>query len=290
MTTRATSTGMISSTSGNISNMSSKTSTNKKRPPVFPTRLYEMLENAERDGYDHLISWISDGKAFKIHIDGRLEEEDEKAIVDVLKKTFNQTRFKSFLRQLQLYGFERIYKGPRRGECRHELFARGRQDLFQNKSIEDFQQRAADSSNRTPKRMKKLLRQISPTTTPFKAKLTSSSFVNNVDSRIWSSDLPTCPPLTTSGGHDGSKCESKCEYLKTSIIPTQLVNLVLPEADSNSTCGRQLSVFSRPNDEYDDDEVSMNTDHDEDNMMLLNDENGMFDWTGMELEILQGAL
>lgn len=284
MTTRATSAGTISSTSSNMSNMSIKTCANKKRSPVFPKRLYDMLENAERDGYDHLISWVSDGKAFKIHIDGSLEKDDEKAIVDVLKKTFNQTRFKSFLRQLQLYGFERIYKGPRRGECRHELFARGRRDLLQNKSIEDFQRRATDSSDRSPKSIKKLFRQISPTTTP------SSAFVKNAESGMIcsSKDLPMCPPLTTSGGHDGSKCGgSKCEYLRTSIIPTQLVNLVLPECDSNSVLCRSSDDYEN---DYDVDEVSTSADHDEGIVLLSSDENGMFDWTGVELEILQGAL
>mmetsp|Transcript_22739 Transcript_22739/g.47692 ORF Transcript_22739/g.47692 Transcript_22739/m.47692 type:complete len:121 (+) Transcript_22739:121-483(+) len=97
-------------------------SNRKRRPPVFPKRLYDMLENAERDGYSHVISWMPDGKSFKIHVDGSLDEEDEKAIIEILKRTFKQTRFKSFLRQLQLYGFERICKGPRRGECKHGLY------------------------------------------------------------------------------------------------------------------------------------------------------------------------
>ena len=28
----------------------------KKRSPVFPKRLYDVLEKAEEDGYDHIIS------------------------------------------------------------------------------------------------------------------------------------------------------------------------------------------------------------------------------------------
>ena len=71
----------------------------RKRPPVFPTRLYSMLENAEKEGYDHLIRWSSDGKSFKIQ-----DSWNHKAIVAILKQNFNQTRFKSFLRQLQVYG------------------------------------------------------------------------------------------------------------------------------------------------------------------------------------------
>jgi len=123
----------------------SKTVPNKKRRPLFPQRLYDMLENAERFGYDHVISWLPDGKSFKIHADaGCLQFEDggqggEQAIVDVLQRSgFNQKRYKSFLRQLQLYGFERTFIGPRRGECKHAFLVRDSPELLQKKSIEDF--------------------------------------------------------------------------------------------------------------------------------------------------------
>ena len=117
----------------------------KKRPPVFPARLYDLLENAEAEGYDHLIRWTPDGQSFKIQDNGK-----DKAIVAILKRNFNQTRFKSFLRQLQLYGFERRFKGQSRGECSHPMFIRGRKDLLYKKSIEEFQDAANDTAPTSP--------------------------------------------------------------------------------------------------------------------------------------------
>lgn len=112
----------------------------QKRIPVFPQRLYDMLEQAEERGYDHILSWMPDGKSFKIHLNGVRDAESEQTIVKVLKSNnFQQTKFRSFLRQLNQYDFVRLHKGPRKGECRHDLFERGRRDLLEDKSIEDFQ-------------------------------------------------------------------------------------------------------------------------------------------------------
>eukprot|EP00537_Pseudo-nitzschia_pungens_P011761 CAMPEP_0172392262 /NCGR_PEP_ID=MMETSP1061-20121228/8437_1 /TAXON_ID=37318 /ORGANISM="Pseudo-nitzschia pungens, Strain cf. pungens" /LENGTH=190 /DNA_ID=CAMNT_0013123067 /DNA_START=1479 /DNA_END=2051 /DNA_ORIENTATION=- len=127
----------------------------KKRTPLFPQRLYSMLENAEMFGYDNVISWMPDGNSFKIHADSNcLQPGDdnqqrmagERAILEVLQQNgFNQKRYKSFLRQLQLYGFQRTFTGPRRGECKHPFLVRGRPDLLDRKSVHDFQQKSCDS-------------------------------------------------------------------------------------------------------------------------------------------------
>lgn len=117
----------------------------QKRIPVFPQRLYDMLEHAEEGGYDHIFSWMPGGKSFKIHPTGARDDTTEKAIVDVLKKNnFQQTKVRSFLRQLNQYGFERTHKGPNKGECKHEFFVRGRRDMLEDKSIDDFQRQNCD--------------------------------------------------------------------------------------------------------------------------------------------------
>eukprot|EP00532_Pseudo-nitzschia_australis_P006418 CAMPEP_0168166880 /NCGR_PEP_ID=MMETSP0139_2-20121125/2261_1 /TAXON_ID=44445 /ORGANISM="Pseudo-nitzschia australis, Strain 10249 10 AB" /LENGTH=206 /DNA_ID=CAMNT_0008084103 /DNA_START=125 /DNA_END=745 /DNA_ORIENTATION=- len=138
----------------------------KKRTPLFPQRLYSMLDSAELFGYDHVISWMPDGRSFKIHADshchlqttttattnGTGDDENqqriagERAILEVLQQNgFNQKRYKSFLRQLQLYGFQRTFTGPRRGECKHPFLVRGQPKLLERKSVHDFQQRSSDS-------------------------------------------------------------------------------------------------------------------------------------------------
>ena len=108
-----------------------KTTTSKdcgKRPPIFPTRLYDLLENANAAGYADVISWYEDGASFRIHT--RCETE----IVPILKQ-----RYKSFLRQLQMYGFKRQNKGSLQGIYRHPLFVRSHRAVLHNKSVADFQ-------------------------------------------------------------------------------------------------------------------------------------------------------
>lgn len=111
----------------------------QKRIPVFPQRLYDMLEHAEERGYDNVFSWMPDGKSFKVHLSVTRCEASEEKIIKVLKSNnFQQTKFRSFLRQLNQYGFERTHRG--KGEFKHEFFVRGKRHLLEGKSIDDFQQ------------------------------------------------------------------------------------------------------------------------------------------------------
>ena len=55
----------------------------------FPFKLHEMLEGAAKLGFDVCISWVQDGKAFRVH-------DREEFTKNVLPKYFSQTKFKSF--------------------------------------------------------------------------------------------------------------------------------------------------------------------------------------------------
>lgn len=118
--------------------LSSSRRRKNRRPSVFPKRLYNLLDNAERDGYNDIISWLPDGTTFQIFID----HHDEDHVVDLFKRNnFNLTKYKSITKQLTLYNFQRISKG-----CyRHELFVRGRPDLFHKKSMKDFVEASSKS-------------------------------------------------------------------------------------------------------------------------------------------------
>jgi len=90
----------------------------------FPLRLHDILDRAQEEGFHHIISWLPDGKSFQIH--------DPDSMLPILYRFgFNQSKWKSFLRQLQNYGFHRETRGPDKGICTHELFIRGRRDLCQ---------------------------------------------------------------------------------------------------------------------------------------------------------------
>ena len=90
------------------------------RPPFtpFPVKLYRMLEDARRQGQEHIVSWLPDGESFQVHNPTRFVEE-------VLPLHFNQKKYKSFQRQLNFYGFLRVTSGPLEGSYGHPNFIQG---------------------------------------------------------------------------------------------------------------------------------------------------------------------
>jgi len=90
---------------------------------TFPFLLYGMLEDAPSHGFDHIVSWLPTGDGFKVH--DRLSFERQ-----IMGKYFeNQTKYKSFLRQLNFYGFNRITRGAQKGCLYHDMFKKGSPSL-----------------------------------------------------------------------------------------------------------------------------------------------------------------
>jgi hypothetical protein len=92
---------------------------------IFPLKLHKMLENAERDGIQHIVSWVNNGTGFKVHNSKLFTEQ-------VMPMFFDQTKYESFRRQLNLYCFARISRGPQRGVYSHPSFVSGRRELLSN--------------------------------------------------------------------------------------------------------------------------------------------------------------
>jgi len=92
---------------------------------TFPCKLYELLERVDRLGHSHIISWQPGGKSFRVWKPKLLESV-------ILPQHFKQSKFKSFLRQLNTYHFQRITSGVNRGGYAHPAFARGKPELCQN--------------------------------------------------------------------------------------------------------------------------------------------------------------
>merc|ERR1712176_7588 len=91
---------------------------------AFPFKLHSILESAGTSGQESIISWPPSGKAFKIH--------KPKEFADVIMpQYFNQTKYRSFQRQLYIYGFDRVKdkSSDDYGAYFHELFIRGESDL-----------------------------------------------------------------------------------------------------------------------------------------------------------------
>jgi len=97
---------------------SSKSS--KKLDP-FPVILHRILSDAR---FQDIITWRPHGCSWKLINKRRF-------INEVIPKYFNHAKFKSFLRQVNGWGFIRITKGTDKGSYYHKLFLRGKSQLAQ---------------------------------------------------------------------------------------------------------------------------------------------------------------
>jgi hypothetical protein len=79
----------------------------------FPWRLHEMLEEMEYSGESKIVSWLPDGETFKVH-------DPQGFTKKIIPSWFKHKCYKSFQRQLHLYGFMRVLAGPRKGK-KHDL-------------------------------------------------------------------------------------------------------------------------------------------------------------------------
>jgi hypothetical protein len=62
---------------------------------LFPFRLRRLLDDADREGNQSIVSWLSHGTAFKVH-------EPREFASRIMRKYFRQTHFKSFTRQVSI--------------------------------------------------------------------------------------------------------------------------------------------------------------------------------------------
>ena len=88
----------------------------------FVWKLYEMLEGVEQSGEEHIVSWVQNGRAFRVH---KLDE----FVKDIVPTYFKQSKYKSFQRQLNFYGFTRITTGPNTGAYYHDQFLKGQKTM-----------------------------------------------------------------------------------------------------------------------------------------------------------------
>ena len=86
---------------------------------LFPWKLHQMLDAADSDGFTSVVSWLSDYKSYKVH--------DKETFTSLIMPKFfdGQTKYKSFQRQLNMWGFQRHLFGPCRGGYTHEHFVKG---------------------------------------------------------------------------------------------------------------------------------------------------------------------
>jgi hypothetical protein len=99
-----------------------------------------MLEEMANTGSQNVVSWQPHGKAFRVH-------QPEIFARTIMRHYFNQTQYKSFQRQLHIYGFQRIKKGKDMGGYYHSLFSRKKQSMSLRMTREKIKGKASNKKN-----------------------------------------------------------------------------------------------------------------------------------------------
>lgn len=151
-------------------------------PQQFPRRLYEMLEKEtvlSETTSRKVISWSDSGKAFRIW------DADEFAKT-VLPKYFRTAKFSSFQRNLNLYGFCKIRRGPDQDMYAHSYFQRNEPDGL-------FQLRKTSTRGGTTTKAGYVMAALEPQpeTPVVRARTTSSRVISPSTTSSWSSCTPT---------------------------------------------------------------------------------------------------
>ena len=93
-------------------------------PVIFPIKLHNMLDHIDlfEPELSSIVRWQPHGRCF-------LVKKPKDFTESVLPRFFDQRKYASFQRQLNLYGFNRITTGPDKGSYYHELFLRSKKVL-----------------------------------------------------------------------------------------------------------------------------------------------------------------
>ena len=100
---------------------SSSSGTTRKHKLPFLLKLHMMLDEATIAHLHEVISWQPHGRAFIVHRSDHMSQ--------LLDLYFGGSKYSSFQRNLNIYGFRRITKGPDAGAYYHQMFIRHKYHL-----------------------------------------------------------------------------------------------------------------------------------------------------------------
>lgn len=97
------------------------------QPTPFPWKLHDLLDDGqEAEVINAAISWLPSGKGFRIH--------NRKMFTEYVLPRYFQIQYKSFIRQLNIYGFKRVVScgADGKGAYTHDCLIRGQPSLCRN--------------------------------------------------------------------------------------------------------------------------------------------------------------
>ena len=92
-----------------MSTTTTRSSHSGSKSETFPYRLYKMIEDAHAAGNSDIIHFMPHGRAFIV-------DDHDKLVGKLLGRYFNQSKYVSFQRQLNIYGFQKLTVGTDQGE------------------------------------------------------------------------------------------------------------------------------------------------------------------------------
>jgi len=123
----------------------------------FPWKVHELLGDAEAEGYTDIVSWMPGNVAFRVH-------KQKLFTKHIMPRYFKQTKYRSFRRQLNLWGFERLESGPNRGGYWNPNFVHQRPSLCHNMKRTEVKQKTLVGSSSVQKPSKQGVLRAASTT------------------------------------------------------------------------------------------------------------------------------
>jgi len=117
----AAASSVAAATSSSLNDMVEQEKQSRRRKD-FPWKLHCMLEEADTFNNQHIVSWMPDGRSFRVFL-------PDEFVSRIMPHYFHQTQYRSFQRMLNLYDFAKVVTGPNRGAYSHPMFIRSDRNL-----------------------------------------------------------------------------------------------------------------------------------------------------------------
>jgi hypothetical protein len=185
-----------------------------RRGMHFPWKLHELLEETGK-GHSSVISWLPGGKAFKVH-------KKEDFCNELMPAFFNSSKYKTFQRSLNLWGFRSVFGGRDNGACYHRFFVRGNADLCKN--MIHVKIKGAGTAWVPPSSEPKTATRVVPQESSFATKLSQLSAAATPSSKF--STKPVAPSISATSDFIRSKVASSHGSSITESLGNQVAALV----------------------------------------------------------------